>query len=145
MWFITWFITWLNQYFQSLGNGPDIFPDIVYGRYQDQNDSLKYVATNITKCVPVVKNGSFDLRGAGAYCCICQDEITQSSDCVMTNCRHIFHSKCFNEFVKNILKGCIQHIVNNEQFEPKILSCPLCRSEVTSLKINNNDDDDDLD
>jgi hypothetical protein len=114
-------------------------------RYKDQNKSLNDVATNITKCVPVVKHGSFDLRGAGAYCCICQDKIPQSSDCVMTNCGHIFDWECFDNLAKNRLKGCIQHIVNNEQVEPKNLSCPLCRSEVTSVKKNNNDDDDDLD
>jgi hypothetical protein len=142
-WFITWFITWLNQNFQPLNQ--ELVFNIIYNRYKEQkeNISLKDVANKIGNFVPVVTHGNIVLPDASC-CCICLENINQGSNYVMTNCGHIFHRECSYNLAKNGLKGCIQHIVNNEQVEPKNLSCPLCRSEVTSLMENSNDDDDDL-
>lgn len=57
------------------------------------------------------------------YCSICLENIYKTCSIFKTNCNHTFHTKC------------IESWANSTTFT---LKCPLCRSNIINLKINNN-------
>lgn len=55
-------------------------------------------------------------------CSVCLDEIESMDDCTKTSCNHYFH------------KNCLQGWFNSQRSisENPILSCPLCRHDLTN-------------
>jgi hypothetical protein len=62
---------------------------------------------------------NFTVSEEDRHCCICMEE-RQSEDICRLNCRHSFCVQCIN-----------QHLQTNH-------SCPICRSDVTNLSVQNN-------
>lgn len=48
-------------------------------------------------------------------CAICLDEIQRRGRCQLENCRHVFHRKCINDWIRQ----------NNDN-----PSCPMCNAEI---------------
>ena len=58
-------------------------------------------------------------------CPICMDEIVENINCVITECRHSFHTKCL-----------LTNVSRNG------FGCPYCRNELAVNPRNNDEDDD---
>tara|TARA_Y100000817_G_C16861392_1_gene545918 strand:+ start:5230 stop:5664 length:435 start_codon:yes stop_codon:yes gene_type:complete len=86
--------------------------------FSNENDSneLLLPISNIEKINQIKKNtiDFSNLSKKDKECSICLDTFTNNKEIIILKCKHVFHSACIIEWLK----------------QPGYISCPLCRDSI---------------
>ncbi len=86
----------------------------------NNNDFIPFINSSSRQDHIDVNIAQFTITDEDRQCCICMEE-RQSLEICRLNCMHSFCVECIN-----------QHLQTNQ-------TCPICRTQVTSLSVQNND------
>lgn len=110
----------MNNTLTNNNNPPHVY---YFGTYNTDVDFIPFDNSSHQVHGIQVSVSSFNTSEEDRYCCVCMEETTAENICQL-NCQHKFCIECIKQYIGTTRSNC---------------SCPICRSNISTIKVKNND------